>query len=239
MMMPRSRLSRSFVPGSLGSTCIGRRTERLFEPDGTLYAIALSDRMTVMTERRGLAIGRGDALVVPQAVALDIEPEVDLLGIRHDGPPPDHFRERFIQVWGFEHVPAPPLPLSEAPGGLTEVIAAQDVRFRIPYAIWDLPAGSTEVQETGLETVLLIGLEGTPRLIVAREDSCVTLRPGTIAAIGPGLSFQAEGMGRLGWLTLRTELAHEARRRDRDRAAHEPMSPEYRPEPPRSEPSLK
>jgi hypothetical protein len=91
------------------------REARLFEPDGTLYAIALDDGMTITTERRALALGRGDALVVPQGLALDIEPAVDLLCIRHDGPPPDHFRERFIQIWGFEHAPSPPLSRADRP----------------------------------------------------------------------------------------------------------------------------
>ena len=62
--------------------------------------------MTVMAGRRRQEIARGDAIVVPRGLALDIEPEVDLLGVRYDGPPPDHFRERFIQVWGFEHLAA-------------------------------------------------------------------------------------------------------------------------------------
>jgi hypothetical protein len=216
------------------------REARLFEPDGTLYAIVLGDGMTVTTERRALALGRGDALVVPQGLALDIEPAVDLLCIRHDGPPPDHFRERFIQIWGFEHAPVPPLPEPDscpAAVGHTEVIAAGDVRFRLPYAVRDLPSALTEVEPIGLETVLLIGLAGEPRLLWSREGAGATLRPGMIAALGPGQGYQTEGAGRLGRLTLLTELAHEVRRRDRARAGREMPGPEYCPGTPRPEAS--
>jgi hypothetical protein len=220
------------------------RDARLFEPDGTLYAIALGDGMTVTTERRTQALGRGDALVVPQGLALDVEPAVDLLCVRHDGPPPDHFRERFIQIWGFEHAPAPrhqpaatATATATATARLTEVIEAGDVRFRLPYAVLDLPDAATEVGRTGLEAVLLIGLEGTPRLILTQGGACATLRPGAIAAIGPGLGYQAEGAGRLGRLTLLTELAHQVRRRDRAQARGEHPSPEFRPGPARPETS--
>ena len=110
------------------------RHARLFEPDGTLYAVALSGPMTVIAGRRRQEIARGDAIVVPRGLALDIEPEVDLLGVRYDGPPPDHFRERFIQVWGFEHLAAQASRV-RSDGGVRDVIPADDVRHRISYAV--------------------------------------------------------------------------------------------------------
>ena len=215
------------------------RDARLFEPDGTLYAVAMGDGMSVTTERCARTLRRGDLVVVPQGVALDIEPAVDLIGIRHDGPPPDHFRERFIQIWGFEHIPAPPpaqLPTGTA--ALAEVIAAEDVRFRLAYAVLDLHEGALAVERTGLETLLWIGLAGEPRLSLPDQPGAhLTLQPGMLAAIGPGTSFRVEGNGRLGRLSLATEIAHEARRRDRERAGIAPPSPEYHPAPPRPESS--
>jgi hypothetical protein len=204
------------------------RDARLFEPDGTLYAVALSEGMSITTERGTMALGRGDALIVPQALGLEIEPEVNLLAILHDGPPPDHFRERFIQVWGFEHRPAGAVPRPGGGGGLTEVIADEDVRFRIPYAVWDLEGAPVDAPPTTLEITLLVGLGGEPRLVLTEGDSGTILRPGTIAAIGPGAGFRVLGTGRLGRLILRTELAHEARRAPR-RAEIRAMSPEYDP----------
>ncbi|MEJ7638752.1 MAG: hypothetical protein WKF75_12445 [Singulisphaera sp.] len=61
------------------------RHARLYEPDGTLYAVALSGPMIVMAG----VVGRGRAGDRrPRGWRLDIEPEVDLLGVRKDGPPP-------------------------------------------------------------------------------------------------------------------------------------------------------
>src|SRR5579871_4270234 len=88
------------------------RDARLFEPDGTLYAVAIGPTHTIRYNHRERVISSGDLIVVPCALALDVEPEVRMLGIRYVGPAPDHFRERFIQVWGFEHIPG-----SSAKGG--------------------------------------------------------------------------------------------------------------------------
>ena len=113
------------------------RHARLFEPDGTLYAVALSGPMTVVAGRRRQEIARGDAIVVPQGLALDIEPEVDLLGVRYDGPPPDHFRERFIQVWGFEHLAAQASTCYAPTVASATSSPSDDVRHRISYAFFD------------------------------------------------------------------------------------------------------
>jgi hypothetical protein len=44
--------------------------------------------MTAAYNRRERTIVRGDAIVVPEAVALDVEPVIELLGVRHDETPP-------------------------------------------------------------------------------------------------------------------------------------------------------
>jgi hypothetical protein len=199
------------------------RFARLFEPDGTLSAICLGDSLTIATDRRRVTVSRGDAIVVPSGLALDAEPEVKLLGIRYDGPPPDHFRERFIQVWGFEHFPAPARPI--AGQGFREVIPVSDVRHRVPYAVWDLSKQTTALQTTGLHVALMIGLEGGPSLLFDDQTEPETVAPGLLVAIGPGLSYRLAGPGRVGRLFLMTEMIHNARRDDPSRA----MSPEYPP----------
>ena len=82
------------------------REALLYEPDGTLYAFARSGPMTIKLWHRLRTLDLADAIVVPQGLALEIEPAVDLWAICCVGTPPDHFRERFIQVWGFDHVPS-------------------------------------------------------------------------------------------------------------------------------------
>ena len=117
---------------------IGRpqRDAVLYEPEGTLYAIAVGTTMIINLFHRERTVRKGDAIVVPQGLAIEINPEVDLLAIRSTGTPPGHFRERFIQVWGYEHFSADHA-LSEADTReLHEVIRESDPRFPLSYAIW-------------------------------------------------------------------------------------------------------
>lgn len=83
----------------------GEMLDRLYEPDGTLYAICLDGPTELTTDRRKVRVEKGDLVVVPPAVALDATPAVRWFGLVYTGPYPYHFRERFIQVWGFEHIP--------------------------------------------------------------------------------------------------------------------------------------
>lgn len=83
----------------------GETLDRLYEPDGTLYAICLDGPTELTTDRRKVRVEKGDLVVVPPAVALDATPAARWLGLVYTGPYPYHFRERFIQVWGFEHIP--------------------------------------------------------------------------------------------------------------------------------------
>ncbi len=164
---------------------------RLFEPDGTCYGIVLADGMSVAWNGRSLPLGRGDAIVVPQGLALDVEPELRILAVRDEGPPPDHFRERFIQVWGFEHRAAP----RGRQDALTEVIPHDDVRFRISYAVWDLPSASPDVLRSGLDVVLLVGLDGEPSLALPEGGRGSPSRRAWWRPSAPGWSIGCRGEG--------------------------------------------
>ncbi len=203
------------------------RHARLFEPDGTLYAVALSGPMTVSAGQRRQEIARGDAIVVPRGLALDIEPEVDLLGVRYDGPPPDHFRERFIQIWNFEHFAAE-APRVRFADGVHAVIPAGDVRHRLSYALADSRLRPV-IRETGLDVGLVVGLEGDSAVVLDGAER-VRLGPSRVVAIGPGLRYRLEGGAAVGIMTLATELMHEARRTESIDSSRRPPSPEYAPE---------
>lgn len=85
---------------------VGPRTEsldRLYEPDGTLYAICLDGPCEISTDRRKVHVHQGDLVILPPAIAIEVAPSARWFGIVYTGPYPYHFRERFIQVWGFEH----------------------------------------------------------------------------------------------------------------------------------------
>lgn len=199
------------------------RDALLYEPDGTLYAVCVGGTLAVHTDRRDRVVHPGDILVVPQAYALDAGPDVDLLAIRYDGPPPDHFRERFIQVWGFEHVEAP-MP---GPPGLHILIPPADVRHRVPYAILDAEVTGRDVTKTDEDCRLIVGLAGSVRLIADNVEA--VLGPRQFLTVPPLSTFRLAGTGRVGILTLLCEPAHEARRVGPTTAADRGVNPEYLP----------
>jgi hypothetical protein len=183
--------------------------------------------MTAIAGRRRQEIARGDAIVVPQGQALDIEPEVDLIAVRYDGPPPDHFRERFIQTWGFEHLAAQLAPVRSAEG-VRHVIPAGDVRHRLSYAVTDADRRPGS-RETGLAVDIVFGLEGDSAVVSIGAD-LVRLGPSRAVAIWPGARYRLAGGTAVGILTLETELMHEARRTGYIALSRRPPSPEYAPE---------
>ncbi|MDR3623248.1 MAG: hypothetical protein P4L85_28095 [Paludisphaera borealis] len=193
----------------------------LYEPDGTLYAIALQAPMTAEYNHRKREVRPGDLLIVPSGLPVGIEPAVDLLGLRFEGEPPDHFRERFLQVWGYEHLPA-------VEGG--EIVADADLRFPLSYAVrWieestELPPGSSS-----LGRCLLIALEGTITIEAGDGDrATVELAPRDALLTDGGGDLVVRGPGRLAVLRVEPEIVFSARRAASRRAGTQ-ATPEYLP----------
>jgi hypothetical protein len=204
------------------------RDVRLFEPDGSLYGICLLPEMALVTSRRERVVRRGDLVVVPSGVAVDAFPELGLLTIRYDGPPPDHFRERFIQIWNIEHIPAP--PRSRGLHAISGLIPGRDVRHRVKYSIVDLREGSNAIALPSAEVAFCVGLEGRATLSIgaAGEPLVRELEADQVIAVAPGLPIRVAGTGRIGLLGLDDELAHEAHRREFVLAGNR-ISREYEP----------
>lgn len=204
------------------------RDARLYEPDGALYGICLLPEMALVTGHRERVVRRGDAVVVPSGVAVDALPELGLVTIRYDGPPPDHFRERFIQIWNLEHIPAPKRAC--ALHGIDELIPEQDVRHRVKYSIADLDEGRGAIALPLTEVALCVGLEGLVTLSIGApgEQFVRELAPNQLIAVAPSLPIRVAGTGRIGLLSLINELAHEARRREFVLAGNR-ISQEYEP----------
>jgi hypothetical protein len=195
-----------------------------YEPDGTTYAIALTPTMEVPRDHPRRSVGTGDLLVIPREYALDLGPQVDLLAIRHEGPPPDHFRERFIQVWGFEHFPAP--PTTGAPA-YHDVVPASEVRFRVLYAILDVSHGDTHELEASEALRLCVMLDGQVAVACSGVKFDSSSRQAFLLPAGAGCRLR--GTGRLGVLILHHELSHDARRQAASRLDSSPLSPERAP----------
>jgi hypothetical protein len=193
----------------------------LYEPDGTLYALALQAPMTAEFNHRTRELQPGDLLIVPRSVPVGIEPTVDLLGIRFEGEPPDHFRERFIQVWGYDYFPAP-----ESGAAAAEA----DLRFPVRRSIVTVAEGpATLAGSTGHDRRLVIVLEG--RVAVEGVDDgrpSVELGPRDVLLTDGAVELAARGPGRLAILHLEPEIVFEARRAAGRRSGTGP-TPEYLP----------
>jgi len=193
----------------------------LYEPDGTLYAVALT-LMTAECHRRTRSVRPGDLLAVPAGLAVGIEPTVDLLGLRFEGAPPDHFRERFIQVWGYD------LLAAEVD---REVVSAADLRFPLSYSVHRLDeTTSTMPAQSVLGRTLLIALEGR---IVVEGDGPATLAPRDALLTDGGEALVVRGPGRLARLAIEPDVLFSARRADARRAGMQ-ATPEYLPPSPQS-----
>lgn len=189
---------------------------RLYDPDATVYAVHLGPACTLATERRRVAIGPGDLAVIPAGLAVEVEPASDFLAVAHLGRPPHHFRERFIQIWGFEHHPAP-----AAPGaGWSDVLAAEGRGHRLSYRVARPAAGFLAASPGPTEAGLLIALTGP----LALPDQQQALSAWEAAWWTGGQALRMEGPGRVGWLSLAPEDVYEYHRA---RAAT--GSPEYLP----------
>ena len=203
------------------------REALVHEPEDTLYLFWMGEDTTFSVHHREVAVRRGDVVVIPAALAVDAGPSLDGFAIRCGGTPPDHFRERFIQVWGIDHLPAP----RETVGlqGFSSVISASDARHRIPYSVLDInPQAEARIVAEN-DPRILIGLSGRLHVIVddlpTREEFAVEYRGAFL--LGAGLSLIVRGGGRLGALTCLNEVSHEARRRD-SATGVKAISPEYR-----------
>ena len=178
----------------------------LYEPDGTLYGIGLSDTSTLSVRHKGRVFRRGDAIVVPQSVAIEAEPEVSLLAIRHEGRPPFHFRERFIQTWGMDHHPAPQADTQGAP---VDILPTSAARSRLIYHCVDLGEGSYR-DSSGLNLHLLLILNGSGQLAIGDRPPTELARD-QLLLVPVGISYRIDGRVRVGRLIIESEIVHEER----------------------------
>jgi hypothetical protein len=208
----------------------------LYEPDGVLHAVAVGTTMTVAVMHRERRVLKADMLVVPQAVALEFEPILDMLAIRCDGTPPDHFRERFIQVWGYDYLPAAMEAGSPATERFHEVIAESDSRFHLGYAIWEIPDSPEPslTRFTGHDVVILLSLDGSIDVELAERGmggTNVELPGGHLLGLASFLDFRLRGSGRVALLRLKSEIVFQASRallREEGRANQSPEFTSFR-----------
>ena len=189
------------------------RDALLYEPEGTLYAIALGGPMTIDLRRRVRTINQGDAIVVPQGQALEVEPAVDFLAVSCEGSSPDHFRERFIQVWGYDHFPVNPHLLEPGDEQIQELIPRSDLRFQVSYSVWEVPSvAAAGVCSSETDLMLLLPLDRPVDVELGTPATPLEIPLKHVLGIGPGTTWQPSGGGRLGCLRLTAEPIWQARR---------------------------
>ena len=203
----------------------------LYEPDGTLYAIALSD-CVLEIPRRIESLGAGDMVVIPRGFPVDAGPSADLLALCHDGPAPDHFRERFIQVRGFD-IPAVEDGSTET-DGLRRLIPPDEVRFRVSYAVLNVSRANGSVNLSSCPFLrLVIAFEGEAVVRPLKTTAALPFRlpARSVIVTYPDQPLSVEGNARLGILEIPTDLEHDERRALQFRRASERPSPEFRTNP--------
>lgn len=185
----------------------GEPVDRLYDPDGTFYAFCLDGPAELCTDRRRVVVETGDLVIIPPAVAIDIYPPARWFGISYTGPYPYHFRERFIQVWGFEHH-----ALQTAENG----VLLNDYRHRL-----SVHTENNKPLAALAEPLFQIGLKWAK----VEDQSHLTLKWAL-----PGESL-AHNTGSYDYLiTIPTESAYLVNREAHPQPRPEQtMSPEYRP----------
>jgi len=197
---------------------LDRLVPRIYEPDGTFYAVCLgTTRLT--TDRRAVDVHRGDLIIVPRSVAIDMETPVDLLCLKHDGMAPYHFRERFIQIWGFERISA------------EDAIAPErTAEHRVEYRVIDLEPGFPYSEADGLDFRVAFVLTGECHIEASDSEDYGNLATDGIVVISPESSFALNGTGRLGVLRIPNEMMHDFRLGERHLA--KPPTPDFPAPPP-------
>lgn len=178
--------------------------DRLYDPDYTLYAVATSGPCVLSVYSRRQRVEAGDLVVIPAGLAIDVDPPGDFLVIRHAGAPPFHFRERFLQVWGFEHLTA----RGDTSEGVRFVLGREDPRHRLGYAVLR-PEGRDAVElEAGIGPLVLVGLGDRVEVAVdaGGERASATMQRDAIAFVPAWGTVHATGRGELGVFGLKPEF---------------------------------
>jgi hypothetical protein len=171
----------------------GRGLRVLYDPDATLYALFLGPGTTTLrTDRRRQVLEAGDVAVLPPGIGIEVEPAGNFLALGDLRPHPRHFRERFIQIWGFERWP----------GAVGEPVEPAEGRaHRIAGFRWEVPGAWTDWSAEPWELVLAWPLSGT----LEAEGSGVSGPLGGVLAVGPGAGVRVRGPGCLVGLRYRPE----------------------------------
>lgn len=190
---------------------------RLYDPDATQYALLLGPACTLSTDRRHQPIACGDLVVIPPALAIDVDPYASFLVVCYLGTPPYHFRERFLQVWGFEHFLAP-----VENGGL--VLDDPSRGHRLRYETLDRQA---ELVTSALELKLLVSRSADLTLTPADRNQPTST--GSLALLAPGWTGSVSAPESISSLTLLPELLHARKVSEARQVASQSLSPEYQP----------
>jgi len=182
--------------------------------------------IVVATDRRKVTVQRGDMVILPPAVAVELSSSARWFGLVYTGPYPYHFRERFIQVWGFEHVvlgmPNAVDRSASHESGNAAATRPRDLRHRV-Y----VNADRHEVSNRSHEFELTLTFDDAkPEGFAVSWHSPVAESVGTVEVATPDSKHEASSIR----LSMPLEAVYLAHREARPAPIpHDTMSPEYRP----------
>ncbi len=178
-----------------------REDARPYDADATDYLFPLQVG-AIEVNRRRISVAPGDLIVQPAAFAIDVDPPLDFVALRHFGGPPRHHRERFLQVEGVDHLA---LSVLVDPETRHDGLFTSNQKFhRVEYA----PLSGLDVYSSGLDA--LIGFVSTISIRVA--DRILEIDSPSCLLIGPGCRVQTSKAAMASFWRISPEPVYEARR---------------------------
>lgn len=196
-------------------------SRRIGEKNRTVYALLMDGATELRARGHREPMARGDMAVIAPGLIVESATPADFLIFAYDGPAPEHFSADAAHP-GFEvHRMDLEGRNRSICGVRSEVIQADDLRYRIQYHFVEIEKPQLHTHADMVEFYYV--LYGSGKLSIGPDRECmdkVKVKQGDVIAVGPHLYHPAsDGLG-MAIVFLYDEATHEARRRERKLAAH-------------------
>jgi mannose-6-phosphate isomerase-like protein (cupin superfamily) len=188
-----------------------QKTQRLFVPNRTLYALLMDGQTTLRCGDVERKMSAGDMAVIARNVTVQVDAPSDFIVFAYNGASPDHFDDEFVQRDGFEvHVFDPSGKYASTCGFRKEVIFAHDLRYRVRYHFVEINQPKPHTHEDMVEFYYVLYGEGHIAIGETMDNlERVPVYTGCVVAVGPHLYHPpSDGLG-TSIVFLYDETTHE------------------------------
>jgi mannose-6-phosphate isomerase-like protein (cupin superfamily) len=188
-----------------------QKTQRLFVPNRTLYALLMDGQTTLRRGDVERKMSAGDMAVIARNVTVQVDAPSDFIVFAYNGASPDHFDDEFVQRDGFEvHVFDPSGKYASTCGFRKEVIFAHDLRYRVRYHFVEINQPKPHTHEDMVEFYYVLYGEGHIAIGETMDNlERVPVHTGCVVAVGPHLYHPpSDGLG-TSIVFLYDETTHE------------------------------